>query len=142
MKSLILAVIFSSLLAAKSDAQTVPSGISQAFKSSFPHTEDANWSTTGKLYRAEFTLEGEKQFAFFSQAGELLAESRYIDFTSLSHRLRLDLIKRFPNYNISEMFEVNSELDTDYYVTLERNGISFIVKSSNNSKWKIFQDIK
>ena len=139
MKSLFLAVLFSSLFAMKSEAQTVPTFINQAFHASFPQVEKTTWSSAGKLYKAEFNLEGEKQFAFFNQSAELVAQSRYIDFTRLPHRLRLDLIKQFPNYNISEMFEVKTELDTDYYVTLERNGVSFILKSSENSKWKLFQ---
>ena len=142
MKSLFLAIIFSSLFAAKSDAQTIPSSISTAFISSFPQADKAVWSNTGNIYRAEFKLEGEKQFAFFNKAGELLAVSRYIDFTALSNRLRLNLIKHYPNYNISEIFQVNNDLDTDYFVTLERNGISFILKSSGNGKWNLFQDNK
>ena len=142
MKSLILAIIFSSLFGEKSDAQNIPAGISQAFISTFPQATKASWSSTGKLYKAEFSIAGEKQIAFFNQSGELVAESRYIDFTNLSHRLRLDLIKQFPNYNISEIFEVYSDLKTDYYVTLERNGISFILKSTENGKWKLFQDTK
>ena len=142
MKSLILAVIFSSLFATKSEAQTIPASINHAFNTSFPQAGKAVWSSTGKFYRAQFNLEGENQIAFFNNRGELLAVSRYIDFTSLSHRLRLNLIKQYPNYNISEIFQVNSDLDTDYYVTLERNGISFILKSSGNGKWKLFQDAK
>ena len=142
MKSLIIAVIFSSLFATKSDAQIVPTGISQAFNSTFPHVEKAEWTSTGKIYRAEFKLEGENQIAFFNRAGELLAVTRYVDFSSLSHRLRLNLIKQYPNYNISEIFQVNSDIDTDYYVTLERNGISFVLKSGGNGKWKLFEDIK
>ena len=142
MKSLILAIIFSSLIGEKSEAQNIPNGISQAFYNSFPQAGKATWSTTGKLYKAEFNAAGEKQFAFFNQSGELVAESRYIDFTNLSHSLRLALIKQFPNYNIAEIFEVYSDLQTDYYVTLERNGIKFIVKSSGKGKWKVFQDNK
>ena len=142
MKSLILAIIFSSLFAEKSDAQNVPVTISQAFYSTFPQVTKATWSTTGKLYKAEYNTAGEKQFAFFDQSGELVAESRYIDFTNLSHRLRLGLIKQFPNYNIVEIFEVYSDLQTDYYVTLERNGIRFVLKSSDSGKWKVYQDIK
>ena len=138
MKSLILAVIFSALFAVRSKAQTVPAGISLAFNSSFPQAGKADWTTAGKLYRAEFNLNGERKFAFFNQVGEFVAESRYIDFSSLSHRLKLDLIKQFPNYNISEIFEVNTDSGTDYFVTLERNGISFVLKSPENGKWKLF----
>jgi hypothetical protein len=142
MKSLIIAVIFSSLFATKADAQTVPVIISRSFNSSFPQADKANWTSTGKFYKAEFSVQGERQIAFFDQLGEFLAVSRYIDFSTLSNRLRLDLVKQFPNYNISELFEVRNDVDTDYYVTLERNGISFILKASENGKWKLFQDGK
>ena len=142
MKSLILAIIFSSLFAENSEAQNIPNNISQAFYSSFPQAGKVSWSNTDKLYKAEFNAAGEKQFAFFDQSGAIVAESRYIDFTNLSHRLRLGLIKQFPNYNIVEIFEVYSDLQTDYYVTLERNGIKFILKSTENGKWKVFQDKK
>lgn len=142
MKSFFLAIIFSSLFATKSDAQNIPVNVSAAFSSSFPHAGQATWTSTGTLYKVEFNLEGEKQIAFFKQTGELIAVSRYIDFSSLSYHLKLDLIKQYPNYNIAEIFQVNNDLETDYFVTLERNGISFVLKSTGNSKWKLFQDKK
>ena len=142
MKSLFLGLILSSVFTVKSDAQNVPPSISYEFTSTFPHAGKVNWSSAGKLYKADFLLNEEPRSAFFNNTGDLLALSRYIEFPALPHTLRRALIKQFPDHKIVEMFQIETDMDTDYFVTLERNGISFILKSWQNRKWNLFQNVK
>ena len=139
MKSLLLAVLLSSVFAMKGSAQNVPLSINQSFYAEFPSAEKTEWSAAGKLYKAEFIQDDEKHFAFFSNTGDLVAQSKYIQFHSLPQRLKYELVKQFPDYNISEMFEITNDTDKNYYVILEKNGLSITLKSWQNRRWEAFQ---
>lgn len=139
MKSLLLAVILSSFFAVKGSAQNVPLAINQSFYSEFPSAEKAEWSSAGNLYKAEFTQDDETRFAFFTKTGELIAQSKYIQYRALPQRLKYELVKQFPEYNIGELFEVSNDTDKNYFATLEKNGVSIVLKSWQNRRWEAFQ---
>jgi hypothetical protein len=139
MKSFLLAVLLSSVFAMKGSAQNIPLAVNQSFSAEFPSAEKAEWTATGKLYKAEFIQEEEKHFAFFNNSGELVAQSKYIQYRSLPQRLKYELVKQFPDYNITDLFEVTNDTDKNYYVILEKNGISLVLKSWQNRRWETFQ---
>jgi hypothetical protein len=139
MKLFFIAVLFSSAFAMKSSAQEVPLFINQSFNSTFPTAEKAEWSSAGKLYKAEFIQDEEKYFAFFDHAGDLMALSKNVQYRSLPQRLKYELVKQFPDYEISELFEIRNDTDMNYFVTLKKNGVSIILKSWQNRKWETFR---
>ena len=138
MKSLFLAVLFSSLFAMKSNAQGAPASVTQAFSTSFPRAIKTNWTTVGKIYKAEFILDNEIQYAFFSKTGDFLVMANYIQFQDLPYKMRVGLIKQFPDHKIVEIFKAETETDTDYFVTLEKNNVRFVLKELNG-KWQLFK---
>jgi hypothetical protein len=139
MKSLFLAIIFSSLFAAKSKAQNAPTSVTQAFSTSFPHAIKTNWTKLGKIYKAEFVLDNVIEYAFFSNTGEFLVLANYIQFQDLPYNLRLSLVKQFPDHKIIEIFKTESERDMDFFATLEKDNVSFILQSVHG-KWQLFKN--
>jgi len=64
--------------------------------------------------------------------------ANYIQFTELPYNLRTQLVKQFPDHKIVEIFKAETENNTDYFVTLEKNNVSFVLKELQG-KWQLFR---
>lgn len=141
MKSIILAGAF--MLAAltnktfAADPKVSPI-VLQAFNMSFSHASNAQWSVVDKLYKVEFISGSEKSIAFFSGDGTLVATSRYITIENLPYSLQRSLIRRTISGSITELFEVQSDGQIDYYATVKQGNGQIILKSFSTS-WNVYK---
>ena len=119
--------------------EAVSSQALRSFQSEFAGATDVNWIAGKNYYKAEFTLDNQKMFAFYDTEGEFMAVTRYISSFQLPLNLQRTLKKSYSNYWISDLFEVASYDETGYYVTLENADTKVVIKSVDGSNWTLYQ---
>jgi hypothetical protein len=137
----ILAVTFSltSLSSFASDIKVSPAAL-EAFKYSFKHASEVNWTAGENFYKADFVQDGQYLTAFFDGDGAFLAVTKNITSTQLPVKLQTGLKKQQEGFWITNLIEVAKEYGTSYYVTLENADTRIILKASGNS-WEVYQKV-
>ena len=89
--------------------------------------------------KVTFRMNGVIMFAYYSENGDLMAVVRNILSTQLPINLLMDLKKNHADCWITDLFEVDSNGQTIYYVALENSDIKVTLRSSNSTNWETFQ---
>ncbi|MGZ5287712.1 MAG: hypothetical protein ACXWB9_11025 [Flavisolibacter sp.] len=110
----------------------------ESFHNSFKNAESVNWSENREFYKAEFLLNCQYVFAFYSKNGSHIATTRNMLFTELPVMLQTSLKELQKGYWISELFELSNEEGTKYYITLE-NADNKLILRSNKADWDLYQ---
>jgi uncharacterized protein YxeA len=92
---------------------------------------DANYT------RFTFKMSGIILTAFYSNQGELLAVTHNIPSTQLPITLLMQVKRDYASYWISDLFELNSHGESNYYITLENADKTITLRSSENN-WELF----
>jgi len=140
MKKLILALalVFTISCAFANDV-TVTQQVLNSFKSNFYNAKDITWTHTNTYYKAAFTLNEQKVFAFFDLDGEYLGLSRYISSVQLPVSLLSSLKKHYGQKWITDLFEVANEEGTSYYITVEDADTKLVLMSTTGSEWSVYK---
>jgi len=115
--------------------ENVSKRVLNAFKTEFATAQDVSWSTGNSFYKAEFTLNGQRVFAYYSTGGELMGIARYISSLQLPLGLLTNLKNNYSNYWISDLFELSNSDGTNYYITLEKSDATIMLQSTNGTSW-------
>jgi len=147
MKKLILALMFISATAFSvnaSDTNTVNGRILEAFNREFNNASNVTWSSLPNegLYEAAFTFNGNKLYAFYTEEGEFVGLSHYIETSKLPFFVTNALANRFPTYTVSSVLEHSDGANTSYYLTLEGEKFSLLVRSTPAGQMTIAKKIK
>jgi len=138
--SLLLTVAFTSAFANNEI------GVSQkavnSFKSEFTHAVDVRWENSKDFAKATFKLNDQVMFAYYSEAGELLAVTRNLIAAQLPINLQSSMKKNYKDSWISDLFEVSTGDDTSYYVTLESADYTIVLKSNGAQGWSVYKKEK
>ena len=113
-----------------------------SFKSEFSKAENVEWETGNNYFRATFSLNEQRMFAFYSVDGELISMARYISSLQLPVNLFKNLRNGYSKYWISDLFEVSNSDGLHYYVTLETADTRLLVRSSNGGDWSTYSKHK
>jgi hypothetical protein len=113
-----------------------------AFKRDFASAQDVSWEINKETAKATFNMSGQVMFAYYSQAGELLAVTRNIVSTQLPINLIADLKKGYNEYWISDLFEMAVSDSSSYYITLENGDQTVVLKSTGAAGWEVFKKVK
>src|ERR1044071_455175 len=108
-----------SITSAFAGEKNVTPEILKAFKSEFVTAQNVEWTISENYYRADFTLNEQKVFAYYNTDGEFLGLTRYISSTQLPITLQASIKKNYAAYWITNLFEVANDQGTSYYMTLE-----------------------
>lgn len=122
--------------------ETVNEKISKAFTEDFAGAQEVKWENKENFAKATFKLGNQVMFAFYSQDGELLGVTRNIVSTQLPINLLSDLKKGYNNYWITDLFEMGTNSNTTYYVTLENSTHTVVLKSTGTEGWSVFSRTK
>ena len=109
-----------------------------AFKSEFTSAKEVVWETGNNYFRAAFSMNEQRVFAYYSIEGELLSIARYISSFQLPVNLFSDLKNDYKKYWISDLFEVSNSEGLHYYITLETADTKLILRSSNGGDWSTY----
>lgn len=135
--ALLLMIGFTSTFANK--VEEVNSKAVNAFKRDFAEAKDVKWES-GKTYaKATFQLNGQVMFAYYNVSGEMMAITRNIVSSQLPISLFNELKQDYAQYWISDLFEMVSGNETNYYVTIENADAVIVLKSTDGTHWDLFR---
>jgi len=143
MKKIIIAVavILMSTAYAFANNREIDPKVIHTFKERFTGATDDSWIERTEFYEVSFTFQGKKLFAFYSKSSKLICVLRHILSSELPADLQKDLKSTYSNYWITELFELTSEDQTGYFITLQNAESKFIL-NSNDLNWELFRTCK
>jgi hypothetical protein len=110
----------------------------RSFRNEFTAASNVSWEAKNGYSRATFSLNGQVLFAYYGTNGELQAVVRNIVSDQLPITLLTDLKKDYSDYWISDLFEMATDNQTTYYITLENSDKKIILKSEGTNFWSVF----
>jgi len=123
-------------------SERVSQKVLASFKTEFTTAQNVEWETGNNYFRAAFTMNEQRIFAFYNVEGELLSISRYISSIQLPINLFTDIKNNYSKYWISDLFEVSNSEGLHYYVTLETADSKLVMRSSNSGSWSTYSKNK
>jgi hypothetical protein len=111
--------------------------VRRAFEKEFAGAVDVKWSTFEDYIKVDFSLNDVVLIACYNAEGEKLAVIRNIQFSILPLVLQFDQKKHFPDYWVSQLFELVNEGGTHYYLTLENANQKIQLVSHGSSEWEL-----
>lgn len=136
--TLMLAVVTGGIMAFAS-GNPVTEKVLESFQKEFPRISEVHWVDGDNFYRADFVMNTQHVSAFFSAEGELMGLTRYISSLQLPLNLMSELKNQYENYWITDLFEVNKDGSTLYYVTIENADLKLMLKAANGTAWSIYK---
>jgi hypothetical protein len=143
-KILIIATIIltaSTAVFAGDEDKVSPRAVS-SFNADFSSAQEVDWQVSDKYYRAAFTMNEQRIFAYYNLEGDLMSIARYISSLQLPVTLFNDLKKEYSQYWISDLFEVSNSEGLHYYVTLETADTKLMMRSGNGGNWNEYKKTK
>ena len=123
-----------------------PANISKSvvtsFNRQFSNASNVQWESTENYVKAQFSVNDVILSAYFNRNGELIAITRYISPNQLPIELQSSLNKMVVNNWVSDLFEIQTESGTSYYVTTENANQVVVLKSEGTNGWQLFQKEK
>ena len=113
-----------------------------SFKSEFSNAKNVEWETGSNYFRAAFSMNDQKVFAYYTVEGELMSIARHISTLQLPLNLFSNLKNDYSKYWISDLFEVSNSDGLYYYITLETADTKLMMRSSNGSSWNAYSKKK
>ena len=123
-------------------SERVSRKVLESFKTEFTNAKDVEWDTGSNYFRATFTMNDQRVFAFYNVEGELLSVARYISSIQLPINLFSELKNNYSKYWISDLFEVSNSEGLHYYVTLETADSKLVMHSVNGGSWSTYSKNK
>jgi hypothetical protein len=123
-------------------SEKVSQKVLTSFKTEFTNAQDIEWETGNNYFRAAFTMNEQRIFAYYNVDGQLLSIARYISSIQLPVNLFADLKNDYSKYWISDLFEVSNSEGLHYYVTLETADSKLVMHSGNGGSWSTYSKSK
>ena len=138
--AMMLTVGITSAFANKND--DVNNQITTSFNKDFATAREVKWQKEKNFVKATFSMDNQVMYAYYNAGGELIGVVRNILSDKLPINLLTNLKKNYSNYWISDLFEMASEGQSSYYITLETADETLILKSEGSSEWSVYKRSK
>jgi hypothetical protein len=123
-------------------SEKVSQKVLSSFKSEFSTATNVEWETGTNYFRAAFSLNEQRIFAYYSPEAELISIGRYISSFQLPINLYNTLKKDYDKYWISDLFELSNNDGIHYYATLETADNKLTIRSTNGGGWTTYSKSK
>ena len=123
-------------------SERVSQKVLTSFKTEFTNAQDVEWETGNNYFRAAFTMNEQRIFAYYSVDGQLMSIARHISSIQLPVNLYANLKNDYGKYWISDLFEVSNSEGLHYYVTLEMADSKMVMHSGNGGSWSTYSKSK
>ena len=114
----------------------------RSFNKDFAQARNVEWDINRELQKATFELNGQVMFAYYSKDGELLAISRNLSTTQLPIRLSASLKQQYSDYWVSDLFEMASNNESSYYITIENAESKTVLRAIGSGDWQLYKKVK
>jgi hypothetical protein len=146
MNKIILSIATVLMMSFSASASGNDNAVSQqarnAFKKDFASASNISFEQKDSYVKATFSLNGQILYAYYSNDGDLQGVVRNIVSDQLPISLLTDLKKDYDGFWITDLFEISSNDQTTYYVTLENSDKKIVLKSSGTNYWDVFSKEK
>ena len=115
--AMMLTVGMTSAFANKKDL--ISTEVTSSFYKDFSTAKEVQWQREAAYTKATFSMDDQIMFAYYNDNGELIGVVRNILSDKLPINLMSGLKKNYSNFWISDLFEMASDGQSNYYVTLE-----------------------
>ena len=95
-----------------------------------------------KVIKVTFSMDNNILCAYYSIDGKLLGVVHNILSTELPAGLQADLKEGYGNYWITELFEINSDKESGYYVSLQNGEETLNLRSTPENGWEVYSRTK
>ena len=109
----------------------------RSFKKDFANASNIVWEQKDAYTKATFSMNGQVLFAYYNNNGDLQAVVRNITSNQLPINLLTSLRNEYNDCWITDLFEMASDDQTSYYVTLETSEKKIVLKSTG-SGWDVY----
>jgi len=116
----------------------INNNVKSSFSKDFANAKEVRWQAGRTYIKATFRLNEQVMFAFYSADGNLVAVTRNLLSSQLPIAQLMILKKRYANYWITDLFEISSQDENGYYVTLENANAVLVLKSSGSDGWIVY----
>ena len=112
------------------------------FNREFVNAKDVKWESHKNFIKVSFQMNDLILSAYYLPNGDQLAVTRFISPNQLPIRLLTTLKKDHSGYWISDLFELNDNDGTEYYITIENDSQTKVLKSSADGEWSTYSIVK
>lgn len=119
--------------------ENINDAIIRAFNANFSEAKEVSWEYGDNYAKATFTLNGRTQYAYYTRQGEFMGVAQYIRIDELPASLNELVKKNYPFYWISNLFELNSDDEKSYFITIENADQTLILKNNGTFGWSLFK---
>src|SRR6187200_401906 len=123
-------------------SERVSQKVLTSFKTEFTNAQNVEWETGNNYFKATFTMNEQRIFAYYNVDGQLLSIARHISSIQLPVNLYTALKNDHSKYWISDLFEVSNSEGLHYYVTLETADSKLVMHSGNGGSWSTYSKNK
>lgn len=113
-----------------------------AFNKDFSAARNISWEKKQDFVKVTFTLNDQVMFAYYDNNGVLKAVVRNLASEQLPINLYTELKSGYADYWISDLFEVASDDQTTYFVTLENADRKIVLTSISGNSWSVYAKSK
>jgi hypothetical protein len=113
-----------------------------SFNNEFASAKNVSWNQDREYFRASFSLNNQVLYAYYDQKGELMAVIHHILSNQLPIYLMSELKKTYKNYWITDLLEMASNEQSNYYVSLDNADETLVLKSDGTNHWTVYKRIK
>ncbi len=144
MKKIILAALFVTGLssafanAGNENDRNVNKAATSSFNNNFSHVSNVSWNETARFTVATFTQNKKIMYAYYDLQGKYIGTVRNIVTTELPESLSASLKKQYAKYWVSELFELNNDQESTYYVRVEDANGSRVLRSTDGFTWESY----
>ena len=139
--ALLLSLSISNIFA-NTNEEVVNAKAANSFKKEFSQAQDVKWENSKQYVKATFKMNDQVMIAYYSNAGELLGITRNLTTSQLPINLMSEIKKNHKNAWITDLFEVTTNDETNYYITLEDADQTIVLKSTGSYGWTTFKKEK
>ena len=139
--ALLLSLSLSNIFA-NTNEEVVNYKAANSFKKEFTQAQEVKWENGKDFVKATFKMNDQIMIAYYTNTGELLGVTRNITTTQLPISLLTDIKKNHSNAWISDLFEVTTNDETNYYITLQDADQTLVLKSAGGTGWSTYKKQK
>ena len=137
------ALMLFSIFAFANEGDKVSALVKAAFLKDFSSASTVSWEQSKGYYFATFTMNELEVNAAYSEAGELVATSRAIEFNQLPLSVSMALSKKYAGYNLPKTaMELSYDGITSYYVNVENDRQALKLKCTGGGDIQVERKLK
>ena len=109
-----------------------------SFQKDFKTASEVSWAETNKYIIATFHMDKQTLYAYYDYQGNLLGLVHHILTTSLPENLQKDIRKYYAKYWVSELFQINTDEGTHYYIQVRNADETLVLTTDGSFGWHIY----